>query len=475
MNIRHECPLPDLSFMVAAPLYVQTSSGQILTAQRWSLKGISIDPQGHELCGDVVLAIPFQGVDVSFDVQLSPTPDPHFFEFKDLTVRKRETLALFYKGVLAGKMVATGDIITSLDTPVDLVPMGETEEEKSEGIAKAKPRFLRILWNVAFYMLLALFLGGFIGSQIWQRLSYIGLDHGRFVAPIETYSAPDSGYVERMYVRVGEKVQKGDVIARLEDPDRESDVEEVRAEVLLAERRLLTAQQQRDAHTANKDSFRAPLWAKFYALWEPWSAHEPRAITYPTQIQNAWDALRRFDQGLEFAPGGYHSILGELSGQVEDAELELRRWKRELRHRKSAANEFMVRAKQDGTVFAVNTRKGAFVARGEVLAEIEADTPRVAVGWLDDRLATTVYIGMPARVRYSFRGQSRSIEGTIVDLQAGTDAAQPDKFGMVVTIKADKAGLLKTRKWFRDNAPARIDLRRNPLQWLGRGVDAQSS
>lgn len=468
MNIRHECPMPNLSFAVAAPLYVQAASGQKLTADRWSLEGINIDAQGEDL-SNVTLSVPFQGVDVSFPIKLTTTDTPNQYRFVDLTVRQRETLALFYKGVMSGQMVATGDIITSLDTPVDLVPMGETEAEKTEGLAKAKPRILRILWNVFFYTALALFLAGFIGGTIWQRLSHVSLEHGRFVAPMRSYEAADTGRIERFYVRVGDKVKKGELIARLEDPDRESDVEDVRAEVLLADRRLQMAVAGRDRHLADKPRFRAPLWDKFYQLWLPIQGNDHRIPHYQGPLKDAWIALLRFDSGQDFTPNGYHAILADLNRQVEERDLDLRRWKRELRHRKSAADEFIIRAKDTGTVHALHARKGDFVGRGELIAEIEDNTPRAVVGWLDDRLVTTVYIGMPATVRYSYRGQSKSIKGKVVDLQAGTDAVRPDTYGMVVTIKADDTGISNSRKWFRQNAPASIKLNRDLLGRLWPG------
>ncbi len=471
MNIRHECPLPDLAFAVTAPLLVQASDGTILTVRRWSLGGIWIDASGHDLTRGTTLCVPFQGVDVSFPISLAATDEAEHYAFVELTVRQRETLAVFYQGVLSGKMVATDDIITSLDTPVDLVPMGETESEKADGLAKVKPRVLRIIWNIVFYVFLALFLGGFVGGQIWQRLSQITLDHGRFVAPITQYQAPDTGYVERLYVRVGETVKKGDVIARLEDPDRESDVEEVRAEILIAERRLSSARERLAQHIAERPRFRALVQQEFDRLWHPWRAHDPRADIYPADIQRAWDRLYRFDRGLDVTPGGFHAIKADLLRQAEELDLDLRRWKRELRHRKSAADEYVIRAKTSGTVFAVHPRKGEFVGRGEMIAEIEEDTPRNVVGWLDDHMVTSVYIGMPAEIRYSFRGQSQSVKGTVVNLEAGSDANQPDKYGMVVTVKAEGVGLLKSRKWFRRNAPVKIQLQRQPLKGvLGGGV-----
>jgi multidrug resistance efflux pump len=462
--------MPDLSFSVTAPLHLQTADGQKFDVSRWSLADVWFDHDAPDVSGWLTLVVPFQGVDVQFPIQLKETDTIGQFTFHNMTVRQRETLSLFYKGILSGQMVSTDAIITSLDTPVDLVPMGETEEEMSAGMAKVKPRILRIIWNIMFYALLSLFLVGFVGGQIWNRLSHISLEHSRFLAPIEQYSAPETALVEQIYVRAGDTVKVGDKLVRLQDPDRESDVNEVRAEVQIAERRLETDTNALARHISLRETYRKPLWDAFYTLWTPWKSHEPRALTYPSKIQTAWDALRRFDLGLDLTPGGYYDLLAEYERRVADSDLTYRRWKRDLRQRKSAADELLIRATSDGTVFAVHTQTKRFAAREELLIEIEDDAPRVAVGWLDDSMAGTVYIGMTANVSYSYRGQSKSIEGEIIDLQAGVDSVQPDKFGMIVTIKAKDAGLKNTRKWFRPNAPARIKLNRDLISKIWRGA-----
>ncbi|MEM7268080.1 MAG: HlyD family efflux transporter periplasmic adaptor subunit [Pseudomonadota bacterium] len=475
MNIRHECPHPDLSFLVTAPLYLQTPGGERVTVERWSLGELQL-PDGEELAAEgYELIIPFQGVAVQFPISLEPLDKLQSYKFSGLTVRQRETLAVFYNGVLSGRMASTGEMITSLDTPVDLVPMEETEEEKAEGVAKAKPRILRTLWNMTFYVLLALFLVGFVGGQIWSRLSEITLDHARFVAPIIQYAAPEAGHVDRIYVEIGQVVKAGDPLIRLEDTDRESDVDEVRMEVRIAERRLKSAQQALDQHIRQRPLYREEFLQAFYVLWRPWSRHEPRAITYPPDIQRAWEALLRFDRGLDMRPGGYADQLIQMQDRLEAADLDYRRWKRELRLRKAAANEMVVRAKTDGTVFAIHTVKRNFVSRSDLVIEVEENNPRLAVGWLDDRMATSVYVGMEAEISYIFRGQPKSVVGEIVDLQAGVDSVQPDKFGMIVTIKADGMGLKKTRKWFRNNAPAEIELKRDWISRILPGADDEGA
>lgn len=461
MNIRHECPLPDLSYAVVAPLFIQTADGTILISKKWSLAGIWIDPAGHDLTQGTVMAVPFQGVDISFNVKLAPTSDPEHFVFENLSVRQRETLSLFYQGVLSGKMVATGDMISSLDTPVDLVPMGETEEEKAAGVKTASPRLRRVIWNVVFYLFLAAFMVLFVGGHIWDRLSTIRLDHGRFVAPTEHYLAPDTGYIDRLYVRPGEAVARGDIIARLQDPDRESDVEEVRAEVLLAERALEVAQTALADHLARKPDYRAPLLEAVERASQLLRDHHPGTRHVSVALLRAQNRLQVFDQGIDVGTARYHALAADFTRQAEDQSLILRRWKRELRHRKSAANKYVIRAKTDGTVFAVHVEKGHFVGRGDLVAEVEEDTPRTAVGWLDDSMVTSVSLGMTGTAKFNFRGEYRQMAATVVDLQAGSDAARPDRFGMIVTLKIEGAGLGTSRKLFRPNAPAQLELDRD--------------
>ncbi|WP_299880208.1 HlyD family efflux transporter periplasmic adaptor subunit [uncultured Sulfitobacter sp.] len=471
MNIRHECPLPDLSFSVTAPLSVTKANGRKFVAQRWSLAGLWCDEDAGDMTGDVFLSVPFQGVDVSFQVTLTSTDMPGFFAFQDLTVRQRETLGLFHQSLLAGRMVSAGEMITALDTPVDLVPMGETEEEQIVGEAKAKPRGARILWNAVSYVLIALFLVTFLGTQIWQRLSYIALDHGRFIAPVVAYEAPQAGYVGKVAVAVGDQVKAGDILVRLEDPDRQSDVEEVRAEILLAEQQLRMAQDRLARHIARRAAEKAALQRAFDVLWGPWQHNDPHLQTYPAEIEAARLTLYNFDRGRDAEALMHLDMVQTLQDAAHQRELELRRWKRELRHRKAAADELVVRAKSNGTVHHLHTVKGSYVARGALVVEVEDNAPRLAMGWVDDDLAASVFVGMQAEVAFMHRGQSKRMLGVVSDLQAGTHTAQPDRFGLVVTIKAQDTGVKNSRKWFRRNAPAQLRLKRDMFAgWFG-GAD----
>lgn len=465
MNIRHECPSPELSFAVAAPLFVSKDGQPKITVQRWSLKGIwpktsnEADPD-VDLSGPVVLTIPFQGVFVSFQAKLSEQQEDGAYHFVNLTVRQREALAAFYKGVLSGRMVATEEIITSIDTPVDLVPMNETEAEKEQATAGTTPRSLRIIWNTLFYFVFAGLLFAFLANLIWHRVSTIDLEHARFVAPVVPYSAPDRGYVHSIRTKPGETVAPGDVLIQLSDPDRDSDVENVRMEVLIAERRLLDAQDKLNRHLRNAHQDSEKLRRLFRELHTVWSSNSPRDPVYGSRIRKNWQRLDLWSATHAAESKAFFDMKEALQATLEERQLDLRRWKRELRHKKAAANRLFVRATVKGTISAVHVSKGQFVGRDQILVEVEELRPRLALARLDNDLAMLVYPDMPATITYTYRGETREVAANVLTVEAGQDIEQPDKYGMVLTLKAQGVGVINSRKWFGANAPAHISVER---------------
>ena len=127
--------MSDLSFQVRAPPKLELVSGDILKVENWSLRGIEFPGNAEVLPQKAQLSIPFQGVDIQFPVPFKPADEEGWLEFDELTGRQRETLAVFYRSILSGKMASTEEVITSLDTPVDLIPMGETDEEVRQVMA----------------------------------------------------------------------------------------------------------------------------------------------------------------------------------------------------------------------------------------------------------------------------------------------------------------------------------------------------
>lgn len=173
MDLRHEPPLPDTLFRIAAPLIVGFPDGASLRVTQWNLRALYDARLAERDLTGAMLSVPFQGVGVYFEVTLTPGEGPDEFLFEGLTGRQRETLALFYRNLLSGRMAVTSDIITSLDTPVDLVPMEETATEARVATMARTPRPMRALASLAVYVLIFVLVFSYLGALVIDRLSTI--------------------------------------------------------------------------------------------------------------------------------------------------------------------------------------------------------------------------------------------------------------------------------------------------------------
>ncbi|MFM7442834.1 MAG: hypothetical protein ACKO2N_02820, partial [Tabrizicola sp.] len=331
VSISHERPAPETDPHVIAPLVVALADGRRLTARKWSLAGIHDDAlSGHDLTG-ARLMIPFQGIEVGFPVRLAPAPDRSFWAFDGLTGRQREALGLFYRNLMTGKMAATDDVITALDTPVDLVPMGETDEEKAAGLARVKPRALRIVWNVVYYTLLLAVVGGYLGSLAWKRLDYVALSNARYTAPFLQMAAPESGFVAEILVPQATVVPAGAELIRLSDPDADSGLAEVRSQLAQAKDRLADIEARIAAHKAQLRLAR----------------------------EKAGD-LAAFDAGISVVPGDYHDIRLRLEQERRLADLELRAIRAERARLDDRNRALVIHAPEAGSVAQVLVQPGSY-------------------------------------------------------------------------------------------------------------------
>ncbi|MEM9783565.1 MAG: hypothetical protein AAF899_13955, partial [Pseudomonadota bacterium] len=238
MKIRHERPMAELSFPVSAPLTLELRTNESITIPRWSLDGFEFPGGSDVLPKEAVLSIPFQGVDIRFPVRLARRGADRFLTFEGLSGRQRETLAVFYRSLLSGRMAATEDIITSLDTPVDLVPMGETEEEASGAAGRKSPRALRAMLSVALHLMVAGLVLWTLGAGVASRLGTVELRSARIEAILTPVEAPKEGTVAEILSPPGSAVAAGEVIARLTSPAGEAALAETAERLALVEDRL---------------------------------------------------------------------------------------------------------------------------------------------------------------------------------------------------------------------------------------------
>ncbi|HMO06873.1 MAG TPA: hypothetical protein PKD10_04390 [Paracoccaceae bacterium] len=439
--ISHERPAPETEPHVIAPLIVALPDGRRLTARKWSLAGIRDGVlAGTDLTG-ARLMIPFQGIEVGFPVTLRPSMDQKLWAFEGLTGRQREALGLFYRNLMTGKMAATDEVITALDTPVDLIPMGETEEEKAAGLAKVKPRALRVVWNITYYVLLIAVVGGYLGSLVWKRLDHVALSNARYMAPLIEVAAPASGFVAEILAPTGSSVAAGATILRLSDPEGEAGLAEIRGLINQAELRLEEAQLRLDTHLTTHDAARA--------------ASTDRAL---------------FDGGVSGVPGDFHDIRRRLERELRLIELELRSLRSERGRLRERARALDILAPAAGQVGRILVAPDSYQRVGTPLVTFEGDAPRRVLGWLDAAEAAHVWQGMRATVRYSVAGETRSAPATVSMIEAGTDPLRPDAFGLLVHLDLADLTLAETRALLPHNAAVEVRLHRDlALRWFGIG------
>ncbi len=453
MQIRHERPMSDLTYKVRAPLKLTLETGKVVAVDNWSLTGITYPESIDVLPKSAVLAIPFQGVDVQFDVKFTNGPEKGELLFADLTGRQRETLAVFYRSILSGKMASTEDVITSLDTPVDLVPMGETEEEIAIGTVGKPNRLLRILWNVFFYAALAFVIFGLIGSQIFTRVSQVTLDHARIVAPIVELRSTENAFIDDILVELGQEVSRGDVLIRLNQPDLESALEDVREDIEIAERDQAAAEDRLLAHRMVRTQQREPLRRAFLngVTRAPHTQiAEGRNIA---PLVDAKDALDRFDQETRRRRGPEFAIDRELQREFEERSVRLSRFRRDLGNAKDAIDGTDIVAQVDGTITSIDIFEDQFVSRGAQVITIEENAPRVARAWLNEARSEAVYVGMETNIRFNDGFGTRSLPGVITDISAGIDPSASSEFGMIITTTFNDLTVAELRENFRPDAP----------------------
>lgn len=456
MKIRHERPMSDLSFQVRAPLTLELSSGERLLIEEWSLAGFNCPGTSDILPSKGNLSIPFQGVHIRFDVSLVPGTEPRSLKFEGLSGRQRETLAVFYHSILSGKMASTEDIITSLDTPVDLVPMGEKAEETAAATAGKSPRSLRIIWNALFYALFAIVVFGIIGSTIYDRLSGIRLQHGRVMAPMVGHRINEAAFVDEIRVAVGDEVKVGDLLVVLNAPERDGALDAVRLDIRLTERRLEDAQLRLDRLQSRRAAYKHNLDADLAREIALRNTRDFLGGYHMSGVEAALEALAAFENLTSPLALEFQELEAQLSELFEVRNSDLRQLKRDLSNAKDSNDAINIVAQVDGIVRELPLVEDLHQIRGTLGAVIEENSPRQVVGWISERASQDLYVGQNARLRVATPEGSKSLSATIVDVTAGVDPARPTEFGLVVTLQTDQADLVQNRMELRPNAPIEI-------------------
>lgn len=428
MEVRHEPPSAETMFRLRAPLHLGFPDGQAVRIDDWSLKGVyTPELAGRNLDG-LMLSVPFQGVGVYFPVELEPGTEPNEYLFRNLTGRQRETLALFYRNLLSGRMTTAADMIVALDTPVDLVPMGETEAERKAGEARTMPRRSRVLMNLAYYGALFALVVGFLGTVAWNRISKVEVLSAHVATATSQIIAPVAGYVRELAVPAGAQVAEGDIVVRLDDQEALRLLAQAETAAADAQQAAAEAEARLAAHMAGRDAARAAFRG----------------------------GVERFDQGVSVNPGDFHDLRQKLEAEVEQTRREVARLEARVVSLRERAEATALSAPSAGTVVDHYVRPFDLVRAGEALSLFEPDAPRSIVAHLPASDVLKVWTGMRAEVTYMTDSHAVMLLGEVRRLTV--DGRGADQL-LVASIVVPGLGVEDSRRLFVEGMPVRVVLR----------------
>ncbi len=463
MQIHHERPDERLAYPVRAPLQLELRTGEIVTIPEWSLEGFVFPGKPDLVPSEGILSIPFQGVDIRFDVRFGDAQKDGFLRFDDLTGRQRETLALFYRSLLTGRMAQTGEIITSLDTPVDLVPMGETEEETAVATEGKPPRIFRVIKQVVIYLVLAALVFTTIGDAIWNKATTVQLHQARITAPMISHPMAREGYVNKIKVAPGDSVRMGDVLVVMSNPASARSLADVRSRISAGDRRLKEARLRLDRIETRIASMRADLTARITKLEQG----SPEGASETPALRVAHDRRDDFDAELLPEAQPLFETRAAIQREVDTLDDTVRRLRRERGVLRDAEEAVNIRAAADGVVTEIHVTKHQFVARGTPVLDIEENTPRYAVGWAKPELAAALYPGMPVRARVNVGATARTLDAEIIRVTAGIDEDRGNTFGVLLDVRFPGMTLAESRETLLHGAPVEMHaLRPTFLDWF---------
>jgi hypothetical protein len=446
VRISHERPAPETEPHIIAPLIITLADGSRLVARQWSLRGIRDRVLSGRDLAHARLEIPFQGIDVGFPVTLAPAAEGGFWTFEGLNGRQREALGLFYRNLLAGKMAAMADVITALDTPVDLIPMGETAAEKAAGMARSKPRALRAALNVVWYVGLFCLVVGFLGHFVWRQFEGMTLSHARIYADRIELKAPREGYIHFATAGAG-VIERASPVAWIVDPEIEAGIADAERQLSVLQTRIEAGRARLALHLAARDSLRGSI-ERLYSQ----------------------AGLDRFDAGISLRAGDLNDQRMKLEQELRGYEDDLARTNADLRRLRQTQTSMQITAPIAGHLAERIALDGQYVRGGDTIAVLETDAPRVIRGWLDDRLAGSVRPGMSAEIRLAGGGRDEPMKGEVVRVEAGSSPDAPDVYGLVVTVAASEISAAATWARFDFNRPVEVVVKRGlAARWFHGG------
>ncbi len=252
MKVIRERPCQRRFHRVTAPMKVILPDGRGMMATNWSLGGVRLDGIPSPLPGNgqsisLVLNLPFQGFDISFDVNAKVVRSDESSgtlgcEFEELSERAYDLMNHFINDLVRGNMATVQDTICRIDvpvTPISTQPDPNPDESKPANRVPFKTIAMSVLYGAV-----GLFAFGYLSILIYSTTMRMEVRSAVISAPLATLKMPIDGILRPVRFEMGAVVKQGEEIARIENADYMSDLEDKKIELATALRDQRRAQEK---------------------------------------------------------------------------------------------------------------------------------------------------------------------------------------------------------------------------------------
>lgn len=393
------------------PLLVELD-GRVYETKDWSVDGIGIVDCHLELekeqlvAARVIFPITDSTLSISVTLECKNIRNGNAgFAFHELEHKHKRLLRHYIEQVIEGKLENVEDLVAIATAPTVSSPINNALNLSDIQTEALQRQFSRRSKLMIFF---AVILFALIGLSLFYKVNYQVKSTGVVLGNTFIIKANKSGMLDAIYAKEGQKVEQGDAIVTIVDPDITSEIETVKAKINVLEqgKRELAMAQSEDLST--EDSLLAPLKLQEQKNRENVEKSKKLLVdNVITQkdfdyIEGKWlDSLvnlRKEQQRIErLRLQGQQALLRNnvLSGQRIEEQLLM--YKQELQVLESKQYS-LIKSAVSGNVFNVSQNMGTVVTRDEVVAIIETnDTPFIVLNVANDKMLK-LKVGQVARV-----------------------------------------------------------------------------
>ena len=248
MKVVRERPCQRRYHRVTAPLKVSMPDGSDIMATNWSLGGLRLDglkgplPEQDQVL-KLMLNLPFQGFDISFEVNAKVVRSVESTatigcEFEELSERAYDLMNHFINDLVRGSMASVEDTICRIDVPVTPISTKPDPNPTDDTPVRRIP--IKSIAMSAFYTVLGVLTFGYLAVLIYSNTMRMEVRSAVVSAPLATLKMPVDGIIRPVRFEMGAVVEAGQEIARIENPNFLSEYEDKKialAEALRNQRR----------------------------------------------------------------------------------------------------------------------------------------------------------------------------------------------------------------------------------------------